>query len=299
MWGFAAGGFVMYVAYYGVDQTQVQRQLSARSVADAQRLVLVSGLLRLPLALAYVGLGVALAGVLAVAPGLRDAMPHGQWDRLVPDFILLFLPPGLRGVVVAAILAAAMSSLDSAINSLAASTVRDFGTVGWIARAGHSPRRLVVAWGAVVTVAAVAAGQIAGSVVETINRIGVVFYGPLLAAFVCGVASPTASGRGVRAGVVAGLAANLCLLLVAGQRIFWMWLSVSGMVVATLVSLLVARGARAPHRSRPPLRLDVSGVAAPRLIWWAIAMTAYTIAMVAGLAVLDRMVPSAAGAAAP
>ena len=57
---------------------------------------------------------------------LQQAVPAGQLDRLVPQFILLELPSGARGLLFAALLAAAMSSLDSALNSLSASTVRDF-----------------------------------------------------------------------------------------------------------------------------------------------------------------------------
>jgi SSS family transporter len=61
LWGFVVGGFVLYVAYYGVDQSQVQRQLAAASVQEAQKLLLFNGLARLPLTLLYVALGLALA----------------------------------------------------------------------------------------------------------------------------------------------------------------------------------------------------------------------------------------------
>lgn len=53
-------------------------------------------------------------------------MPHNKPDYLVPQFILLFLPQGLRALIFASLLSAAMSSLDSALNSLSASTVHDF-----------------------------------------------------------------------------------------------------------------------------------------------------------------------------
>ncbi|MFN9505371.1 MAG: sodium:solute symporter family transporter, partial [Rubrivivax sp.] len=126
LWGFVIGGFVLYVAYYGVDQTQVQRQLSARSVADAQRVLVANAMLRFPLTALYAVLGLALAAALLQSPALRQAVPADRPDLLVPRFIELHLPMGLRGLLLVSLLAAAMSSLDSALNNLAAATLEDF-----------------------------------------------------------------------------------------------------------------------------------------------------------------------------
>jgi Na+/proline symporter len=141
LWGFVAGGLVLYISYYGVDQSQAQRTLSATSVAGAQRALVLNGVLRFPLTLAYAGLGLAIGAVALQQPALRDAVPANRLDLLVPRFIELYLPSGARGLLVAAILAAAMSSLDSALNSLSAATLRDFveprvGAARACARAG-------------------------------------------------------------------------------------------------------------------------------------------------------------------
>jgi SSS family solute:Na+ symporter len=254
-WGFVVGGFVLYLAYYGVDQSQVQRQLSATSVADARRALLFNALARFPLTLLYAGLGLLLAVVWARSPELRAAVPPERLDLLVPRYIEQQLPAGLRGLLVAAVLAAAMSSLDSAVNSLSAASLRDFGE-RWVAPRHELrvARLLTLAWGGAITLLALQVGGWSSTVVEGINRVGALFYGPLLAAFACGLADPRARGPAVRAGVVAGLAVNLALWQGLGSAVFWMWWNVSGLVVAAAVTAGLSRLPWAgPARTPPPL----------------------------------------------
>lgn len=242
LWGFIVGGLVLYVSYYGVDQTQVQRQLACTGTRSAQRVLLANGLARFPLTLLYVALGLAVGAALARNDALRTAMAHGPADGLMPRFITLALPDGARGVLVAAILAAAMSSLDSALNSLSASTMRDF------VEPRVAPHRRVLAsrcttlaWGVLITVFALAIGDLGGNVVEGINRVGALFYGPLLAAFLTGILDRRARGPAVLAGAALGLLANLVLAQVLGTAVYWMWWNVSGLAVAALSTIAISR----------------------------------------------------------
>lgn len=242
LWGFVLGGLVLYVAYYGVDQSQVQRQLSATDVAGAQRALLFNGLVRFPLTLAYCALGLAVGAVFVGHEALRAAVPENRLDYLMPRFIELYLPVGVRGLLVAAILAAAMSSLDSALNSLSAATLRDFVEPRVADRHRLLASRLVTAgWGLAIVGFGFVVGDLATSVVEGINRIGALFYGPLLAAFGCGILDRRARGPGVLAGVAAGLALNLVLAWGLGPQLFWMWWNISGLVAAVVVTWLVSR----------------------------------------------------------
>jgi len=236
------GGLVLYISYYGVDQSQAQRTLSAINVAGAQRALVLNGVLRFPLTLAYAGLGLAIGAVALKHPGLREAVPANRLDLLVPRFIELYLPSGARGLLVAAILAAAMSSLDSALNSLSAATLRDFvePRVG-PAKALRAGRWVTLAWGTLVVGFALSVGDMASSVVEGINRVGALFYGPLLAAFACGILDRRARGPAVLAGVAAGLATNLVLASVLGDALFWMWWNITGLVVATVLTWVGSR----------------------------------------------------------
>lgn len=246
LWGFVAGGLVLYISYYGVDQSQAQRLLSAGNVAQARRALVLNGLLRFPLTLLYVGLGLALGAVFLQHEALRAAMVDARADTLVPRFIEMFLPPGARGLLVAAILAAAMSSLDSALNSLSAATLRDFveprlGPRPSPRRALWAARAVTAGWGVLIIGFAFWVGDLGSNVVEGINRVGALFYGPLLAAFGCGILDRRARGPAVLAGVAAGLALNLLLASDLGPSWFWMWWNLSGLVVAAGVTWVVSR----------------------------------------------------------
>ncbi|HSQ72908.1 MAG TPA: sodium/solute symporter [Rubrivivax sp.] len=270
LWGFVVGGLVLYVAYYGVDQSQVQRQLAAPDVKGAQRALMLNGLARFPLTLLYCGLGLAVGAVYWASEPLRAAVPPGRLDYLVPRFIELHLPSGMRGVLVAAILAAAMSSLDSALNSLSASTLRDF-VEPRLGRDAPESRRLLASrlvtlgWGAAIVGFGLAVGDLASSVVEGINRIGALFYGPLLAAFGCGILDRRARGPGVLAGVAAGLALNAGLAWGLGPQLFWMWWNVTGLVAAAGVTFVVSRLLAPPAAAQ--LAGTTLGAAALRRAW--------------------------------
>jgi SSS family solute:Na+ symporter len=113
-WPMLLGGLFLYLSYYGCDQSQAQRLLTARDEAAARDSLVLNGLLRFPLVATFCGFGLLLAGLLQVDPAFAALMRDRPADSLVPVFMVSYLPPGLRGLLLAAILAAAMSSIDSA-----------------------------------------------------------------------------------------------------------------------------------------------------------------------------------------
>ena len=253
-WGFLIGGFFLYVSYYGVDQSQAQRELSAPTLKDTKRSLIFNGLARFPMTVAYVVLGIACGAVFVMQPELQAKVPADKLDYLVPQFVLMYLPGGIRAVIFAAILAAAMSSLDSAINSLSAASMRDF-----IERLGGplDNRRMLLwsrattaGWGAVVIGFAFLVGGISDTVVEGINKIGSAFYGPILAVFLVGVTSRRVSGAAVIAGCIVGVATNLALWIY-GDPYYWMWWNLFGLAagVATAIVMSIIE----PQRPKPDL----------------------------------------------
>ena len=241
-WAFLLGGIFLYTSYYGTDQSQVQRELSAPTTADTKKSLVFNGFVRFPLTALYILLGVAIYAVYTKFPELGQKVPYDKPDYLVPQFVLLYLPPGLRGLLFAALLAAAMSSLDSALNSLSAATMHDF-----IAPRLRDQSRLLlfsklttVGWGIMITGFAFFVGSISDTVIEAINKIGSAFSGPILAAFLVGVIFRKVTARGIIAGIISGVVFNLYLWL--GQPlIHWMWWNMFGFLVATAVSLLISR----------------------------------------------------------
>jgi SSS family solute:Na+ symporter len=247
LWPMLLGGVFLYLSYYGCDQSQAQRLLTARDDRSARRALMLNGLLRFPLVMSYCLFGLLLAGLLQVDPRFMAAMEGRPPDSLVPVFMAHFLPSGLRGLLLAAILAAAMSSIDSALNSLAAVTLED--VLGrppqdqrvWIARG------TTLAWGVFAMASAVAFARAGTGVIELINQVGSAFYGPVLAVFVLGVLAPSADGRSALTGLAGGLLANFLLARFA-PAVSWLWWNPFGFACAMAAALAVAgaRGFRAP-----------------------------------------------------
>jgi SSS family solute:Na+ symporter len=247
-WPMLLGGLFLYVSYYACDQSQAQRLLTARDDDAARRALLLNGLLRFPLVLTYCLFGLLLAGLLVVEPDFAGAMRDQPPDALVPAFITSYLPAGLRGLLVAAILAAAMSSIDSALNSLAAVTLEDVMGLEPARQSAWLGRFTSLGWGVFAVAAGMVAARSGAGVLELVNQVGSAFYGPVLAVFVLGVLTRGVRGGAAVCGLVVGVAANLALAWLA-PGVSWLWWNLSGFLVATAVALGVNRappGLRAP-----------------------------------------------------
>lgn len=125
-------GFASTVAALGTDQDMVQRLLASRSSGLARRSLIVSGFIALPVAALFLFLGIALFGYFQAFPDpdlptrlAADGSLMADADRAFSYFMTTAIPAWLRGLLLAGVLAAAMSSLDSAMAALSASTVRD------------------------------------------------------------------------------------------------------------------------------------------------------------------------------
>jgi SSS family transporter len=251
-WGFLLGGLFLYMSYYGTDQSQVQRELSAATLAGTRNSLYFNGFFRFPFTMLYIVLGLALGAVYATSPEFRSEVPLDRMDFLVPVFILQHLPEGVRGILTASLLAASMSSLDSALNSLSAATMRDFVEKN---RQLSERRSLLlgkvttVLWGCLITGFAFLVGNISDTVIESINKIGSTVYGPILAAFIAGVLTECITSRGIFLGVLAGIGFNL-MLWIGFPGIFWMWWNLFGFAVTLIVGVCVSRVAPAPVTQR-------------------------------------------------
>jgi SSS family transporter len=203
-WAGVAGGCFLTTATHGTDQLMVQRLLSARDERQSRMALLSSWAVILVQFVLFLLIGV----LLFVYYGDRHLTAPAQKDRIYPEFVWNQLPPGLSGLIVAAILAAAMANLSAALNSLASTTVVDF----FRARAkGVSEARSVrlarfatVFWGLVLLgIAIVARGS--KSVLEAGLTIGSIPMGALLGVFLLGVLTRKPREGAAMAGVVAGL----------------------------------------------------------------------------------------------
>lgn len=238
-WPMLLGGFFLYVSYYACDQSQAQRLLAARSEAEARKALMLNGVLRFPLVLTYCLFGLLLGGLLATDAAFSTAMAGRPADGLVPLFMMEYVPAGLRGLMFAGLLAAAMSSIDSAMNSLAAVTLEDVLRRDPASLPARWGRLTSALWGLFAVGSGLAFAESGTGVLELVNLIGSAFYGPILAVFILGVVTRGVTGRGAVAGLLAGLAGNLLLSRLAPQ-LSWLWWNVTGFVVAGLVATVVS-----------------------------------------------------------
>jgi SSS family solute:Na+ symporter len=234
------GGMFLYMSYYGCDQSQAQRLLTAKSDSQARRALLLNGLLRFPLVLTYCVFGLLLAALLRTDASFAGSMEGRPADSLVPVFMMSYLPTGVRGLLLAAILAAAMSSIDSALNSLAAVTLDDVFGVDPERQSVWLGRATSLSWGIFAVVSGTFFARSGAGVLELVNMVGSAFYGPVLAVFVLGVLAPRTTGASALVGLGAGLAANLALAGFA-PGVPWLWWNPAGFLAAVAAALATGK----------------------------------------------------------
>jgi Na+/proline symporter len=320
VWSGLLGGTFLFLAYFGCDQSQVQRLLAAKSLSDGRSALLLNGLAKIPLQLFVLFVGVVMFGALQfddeqpllfdgrVEPAIEAAglgsdldglrARHGQalearhaaalptaragWDpaangsdqaawiaaqdeldavradalalaeragvedaddtnHVFPWFLVNRLPIGLVGLLVAAVFAAAMSSIDSELNALATTTVVD--VYQHHLRPDADDRTLVrvgrlatVVWALLAAAFALKAAAL-GSVIEAVNTVGSYFYGSLLGVFVLAFAFKRATGRGAFWGLFAGMGA---VAVAQAADLAWLWLNPIGCLAAVAAGVLMS-----------------------------------------------------------
>ncbi len=265
-WPMLIGGFFLYVSYYGCDQTQAQRMLSAKDELTIRKLLLANGLLRFPVVLLYCMMGLFIGGLVMLAPDfLTDigAMTQKYFpeeyalngikpDLMIPIFIIKYLPHGFIGLLMVGILSAAMSSLSSTVNSLSAVSVEDFFNRGKKKLSQKKymmiSKGAVIFWGIVCMACSFLFGGSKSAVIEIINAIGSVFYGPVLATFLLAIFSKRVNHIGMNTGILIAVAINLVFSKTMqnifnvdlGIHIFWIWLNFTGVVLAVVIAYLVS-----------------------------------------------------------
>lgn len=260
------GGFFLYASYYGCDQTQAQRMLSAKNEKTIRQLLLANGLLRFPVVLIYCTMGLVIGGLVTLAPDFLTEIAETtqkhfpnqfakngiKADLMMPVFIMKYLPNGLIGVLMVGILSAAMSSLSSTVNSLSAVTVEDFFNRGNKKLSAKKymliSKGSVVFWGIVCIASAFLFGGSKSAVIEIINAIGSVFYGPVLVTFFLAFFSKKVNHIGMNAGIILAVLINLVFSktiqelfhIDLGFNVFWIWLNFTGVIIALVVAYLVS-----------------------------------------------------------
>ena len=320
-WSGIIGGTFLMLSYFGTDQSQVQRYLTARSVDEARSSLLMSAYWKIPLQALILLIGVlvflfylfepppllynpdhdrqvraadstgylalnqrytvALADRQTAARAASDAQRNGddaaistaletfrareadvvsirtealaraqdvvgQSSRdvnyVIPRFVIDHLPLGMAGIFIAAVLAAAMSSIAAELNSLSTATVVDFYQ-RWIRREGSEAHFLNVSkvatalWGLFACVVATYAATL-GSLIEVVNRFGSFFYGSILGVFLLAMI-PRANAVGAFVGLIAGMV-SVGAVSFGAPQISFLWHNVIGAVAVVVVGMMLS-----------------------------------------------------------
>jgi SSS family solute:Na+ symporter len=240
-WSGLIGGAFLTTASHGTDQLIVQRLLAARSERQSKIALLSSWIVVMAQFTLFLMVGAMLFVFYKLFP---PVVPFTRTDTIFTTFVVTKMPHGISGLLVSAILAAAMSNLSAALNSLSSTTVIDFYG-RWRPQASEQRRvRLsrfaTIGWALVLFVLAIVARH-GGKVLEVGLSIASVAYGSLLGVFLLGVLTKRTSERGAMAGMLAGFLLNLYLWLFTRVPFTWYVVLGSGatMVVGYAVSLLL------------------------------------------------------------
>ncbi len=252
-WPMLIGGFFLYVSYYGCDQSQVQRELCTKDIRATHNSLLINGLLRFPLVALYCFVGVGIAVYAANQGDFVSSLPSSNgvpnYNLAVPQYIITHLPIGVVGLAMVALFAAAMSSLDSVLNSLSAITIEDFIRPNmqrsqrlqelFAQHEIYFSRVATVVWGVSTLVMAFFVDDIAPTVLEAINKIGSLALGPILAVFSLGIFTRVCTSRAAIVGLFAGVILNAWLWKFA-PNVSWLWWNASGFMTCVFVALIIS-----------------------------------------------------------
>lgn len=227
-WGLLVGPFFVLCSFYGADQVTLQRYFSSRSLKDSRRSFLLNIVLVMIVNATLVVIGLGLFAFYQKNPQLLDA--NFQGDKVFPYFIAHQLPAGISGLMLAAIYAAAMSSIDSGINTVTTAYITDFHKRLNL----FNPNRVAVSdreilrlariltfiIGAVITTLACFVGQL-GSIIEITNKIVNSFSGPLISIFILGMLTRRATPYAVMTASITGTVLTVYAIFFTPISFLW------------------------------------------------------------------------------
>ena len=223
------GGAFLSMASHGTDQLIVQRLLSTRSLKDSQKAVIGSGVIVIFQFAIFLVLGVMLYAYYGTI--------NAKSDEIFPMFIINVLPPGVTGIIIAGLFAAAMSTLAGSMSSLASSTVHDL-YIPFIGKNIDEEKKLKISrvftiiWAVMLIFAAVFFMNTSRAVVELALSIASFTYGGLLGTFLLGVLNKKAKEKDALSGFTAGILTMI--VVISLKLVAWTWFTIIG-VIATLI----------------------------------------------------------------
>ena len=252
-WAGVVGGCFLTMASHGTDQLMVQRLLVAKNLRESRLALLSSGVVIFVQFTLFLFIGAGLY----VYYGQSGTAPHvASADRIFPQYIVQQMPVGISGLMIAAILAAAMSNLSAALNSLASTSMVDFYLLRRpdVSEAHKTKvsRLMTLGWAAVLLALAIVSRG-SGHVLEIGLSIASVLWGGMLGVFLLGTVTKRANETGTMIGLVAGCVVNLLIWRQSAEirmtlfghsilfpKIAWTWYVAIGALITCAVGYLMS-----------------------------------------------------------
>lgn len=217
VWVVLIYGLFINLSNFGIDQNYVQRYHAAKDGAAARRSLWIGAMLYVPVSMLFFFIGSLLFSFYQTAPDEVAAIQSLAGERkfedsVLPHFMANHLPDGLGGLILAALAAAAMSTIDTSLNSSATITLKDLW--GRLVRKGEAVgeaesmrvlRGATIAWGAIGTGTALLLTGNAKNILDTWWELSGMFAGGMLGLFLLGIISKRASKPGAAIGVTLGI----------------------------------------------------------------------------------------------
>lgn len=250
VWAGVLGGAVFTMASHGTDQLLVQRLLTCRDVEASKKALVGSGIVVIGQFLLFLVVGLGLWVY-------YEGRAFDTTDEIFARFIVEELLPGISGLIVAGVFAAAMSSLSSSINSLASASAYDFwapwaGAEDDEARTLRAGKVFTLAWATLLVVGAILFIQLSegNTAVEVALAIASVVYGGLLGTFILAIRSQRADQRSAIVGMIAGISVVAAIWWLARSSVAWPWFVPIGTAVTMTVGWALGRGSTLPESDR-------------------------------------------------
>ncbi|MGY3571192.1 sodium/solute symporter [Vibrio sp. SCSIO 43135] len=232
VWAGVIAMTMFHTTVYGGSQMMVQRCMAAKSMGDAKKAMLMMGYVAFFIYFVFILLGVLFNAY-------YDGQEFENGNTIILHYASEYGMPGLMGIIAAAILAASMSSLDSAFNSMATVSVADFYKRFYKKNESEehylkASRFFTVGWAILVIIPALMFATSTGSVLEVLSKAGSYFVGASFCMFVLGFYSKHITEKGLLIGVAASFVA--IWYVAVATDIAWPWYCVIGVVVNAVVA---------------------------------------------------------------
>ena len=233
VWSGVIAMTLFHITVYGANQMMVQRTLTSKNIGDAKKSYMMMGYGAIFIYFLFLLLGVLFHNY-------YDGKTFENGNTIILDFASTLAIPGLMGLIAAAVVAASMSSLDSALNSMSTVTTIDIYQKFFKPEASDehylkASRWFTVFWAAMIIGPAILYASSEGSILETLSKVGSFFVGAKLSLFGLGIFSKHTTERGVLIGVLFGFAS--VWYVASYTDIAWPWFCAIGAITNTVVAL--------------------------------------------------------------